>query len=234
MFLPEVARGCLSILEHVAEPSLVANCSAAVLRCRLDTSGPNLEVWWTFHGENASKLPNVVLVPPPSRNATSLGNLTSPVTTTPATTATTTAASTSTAATGANATQTTPAPQSSSSPVTSTAGASLDDVTTASDDVVDNAAATTTVSPAAVSTTVSSPGGSESADEEAADDESVWTLRLNCPTLEHAGSYACYALSRNASEFIYKKEALLDVYAGYSQAITLPPRENEDEDGGVF
>ncbi|CAN8028438.1 unnamed protein product [Ixodes persulcatus] len=177
--------GCLSILEHVAEPSLVANCSAAVLRCRLDTSGPNLEVWWTFHGENASKLPNVVLVPPPSRNATSLGNLTSP---------------------------TTPAPQSSSSPVTSTAGASLDDVTTASDDVVDNAAATTTVSPAAVSTTVSSPGGSESADEEAADDESVWTLRLNCPTLEHAGSYACYALSRNASEFIYKKEALLDVY----------------------
>ncbi|CAN8010719.1 unnamed protein product, partial [Ixodes pacificus] len=173
-----VPFGCLSILEHVAEPSLVANCSAAVLRCRLDTSGPNLEVWWTFHGENASKLPNVVLVPPPSRNATS----------------------------------TTPAPPSSSSPVTSTAGAILDDVTTVSDDVGDNAAATTTVSPAAVSTTVSSPGGSESADEEAADDESVWTLRLNCPTLEHAGSYACYALSRNASEFIYKKEASLDVY----------------------
>ncbi|XP_042145123.1 tyrosine-protein phosphatase 69D [Ixodes scapularis] len=214
--VPLFHAGCLSILEHVAEPSLVANCSAAVLRCRLDTSGPNLEVWWTFHGENASKLPNVVLVPPPSRNATSVGNLTSPVTTTPATTATTTAASTSTAATGANATQTTPAPPSSSSPVTSTAEASLDDVTTVSDDVGDNAAATTTVSPAALSTTVSSSGGSEATDEEAADDESVWTLRLNCPTLEHAGSYACYALSRNASEFIYKKEASLDVYVPVS------------------
>ncbi|CAN8004560.1 unnamed protein product, partial [Ixodes hexagonus] len=169
--------GCLSILEHVAEPSLVANCSAAVLRCRLDTSGPNLEVWWTFHGENASKLPNVVLVPPPSRNATS----------------------------------TTPVPSSSSSPLTSTAGTTWYDVTTTLDDVGENAA-TTTASPAPVSTTVSVSSGSEVVGEDGEDDESVWTLRLNCPTLEHAGSYACYALSRNASEFIYKKEASLDVY----------------------
>ncbi|XP_064476322.1 tyrosine-protein phosphatase 69D-like isoform X2 [Ornithodoros turicata] len=148
-------QGCLSILQHVAEPPLVANCSPAVLRCRLDTSGPNLEVWWTFHGENASKLPHVTLLPPANNQLVTSDEVTTSV------------------------------------PLFQTTQDS--DVNT-----------TTQVS---ITTTTTS-------DE--TEDSSVWALQLSCPTLEHAGVYACYALSRNASEFIYKKEATLDVYVPVS------------------
>lgn len=211
--------GCLSILEHVAEPPLVSNCSAAVLRCRLDTAGPNIEVWWTFHGENASKLPNVVLEPPPSREARAASSVAPPATTPPATAATTTP-SNATAASGHNSTlaqnSTTPSNEtwSGTDPPTS--------LTTPGGDVFsgEDAENVTTASPQATTTLPSGEAASSEVESSSSGEDeeksAVWTLRLNCPTLEHAGSYACYALSRNASEFIYKKEASLDVYVPVS------------------
>ncbi|KAH9384196.1 hypothetical protein HPB48_026189 [Haemaphysalis longicornis] len=226
---------CLSILEHVADPPLVSNCSAAVLRCRLDTSGPNIEVWWTFHGENASKLPNVVLIPPPSREAKSADlssssvapHTTTLLTTTPApstaTPSNTTTTTTTTTASGLKATSAVPNSTSSSLvtlPPEETSGAEQQPLsTTPGGDVFSGedaenvtTAAPTTLSSEAASSEVESSSAAEVREEEEKQESSVWTLRLDCPTLEHAGSYACYALSRNASEFIYKKEASLDVY----------------------
>lgn len=43
-------------MEHVAKPALVANCSRAELICRVN--GPEPQVGWTFHGENAADLPD--------------------------------------------------------------------------------------------------------------------------------------------------------------------------------
>ncbi|CAL1292882.1 unnamed protein product [Larinioides sclopetarius] len=53
---------CVSILEHIVEPPVVSNCSSVTLTCRVDTGAPNVEVWWTFRGENASKLPDTTIV----------------------------------------------------------------------------------------------------------------------------------------------------------------------------
>ncbi|KAH6941825.1 hypothetical protein HPB50_023631 [Hyalomma asiaticum] len=210
---------CLSILEHVAEPPLVSNCSAAVLRCRLDTAGPNIEVWWTFHGENASKLPNVVLEPPPSREARAASTppATTPPPTTTATPSATTTPSNATAASGHNSTSAHNSTTSSNETWSGTEPPTS--LTTPGGDAFsgEDAENVTTASPH-VTTTLPSTGGEaassevESSSGEEEEKSAVWTLRLNCPTLEHAGSYACYALSRNASEFIYKKEASLDVY----------------------
>ncbi|KAG8202163.1 hypothetical protein JTE90_010519 [Oedothorax gibbosus] len=55
-------RCCVSILEHIVEPPVVSNCSAVTLTCRVDTAAPFVEVWWTFRGENASKLPDTTVV----------------------------------------------------------------------------------------------------------------------------------------------------------------------------
>ncbi|XP_022240528.1 tyrosine-protein phosphatase 69D-like [Limulus polyphemus] len=52
----------LSILKHEADPPLVANCSTTVLTCQVDIPAPAVDVWWTFRGENASKLPNVKII----------------------------------------------------------------------------------------------------------------------------------------------------------------------------
>lgn len=233
--------GCLSILEHVADPPLVSNCSAAVLRCRLDTSGPNIEVWWTFHGENASKLPNVVLIPPPSREAKSADlsssvapHTTTLLTTTPAPSTATpsnTTTTTTTTASGLKATSAVPNSTSSSLvtlPPEETSGAEQQPLsTTPGGDVFSGedaenvtTAAPTTLSSEAASSEVESSSVAEVREEEEKQESSVWTLRLDCPTLEHAGSYACYALSRNASEFIYKKEASLDVYVPVSVEVS--------------
>lgn len=231
--------GCLSILEHVAEPPLVSNCSAAVLRCRLDTAGPNIEVWWTFHGENASKLPNVVLVPPPSREAKALHSSTSvapPLTTTALTTTAAPVTSTpSNATTASNATSSAAPHNSTSSPpsngtwteppslLTTPAGGNVfsgeeaENVTTAPAGTTLPGGSSSGEAASSSEVEASSPSPSTAEDEE---QSSVWTLRLNCPTLEHAGSYACYALSRHASEFIYKKEASLDVYVPVSVEVS--------------
>ncbi|XP_013772332.2 tyrosine-protein phosphatase 69D-like [Limulus polyphemus] len=56
------ASAPLSILNHEVNPPLVANCSTTVLTCQVDTPAPAVDVWWTFRGENASKLPNVNIV----------------------------------------------------------------------------------------------------------------------------------------------------------------------------
>ncbi|XP_022245455.1 receptor-type tyrosine-protein phosphatase F-like [Limulus polyphemus] len=60
MFLSTAAS--LNILKHEADPPLVANCSTTILTCHLDTPAPESDVWWTFNGDNASKLPNVTIV----------------------------------------------------------------------------------------------------------------------------------------------------------------------------
>ncbi|XP_076346483.1 tyrosine-protein phosphatase 69D-like isoform X2 [Tachypleus tridentatus] len=51
-----------SILKHEAVPPLVANCSSTVLTCQVDIPAPAVDIWWTFRGENASKLPNVKII----------------------------------------------------------------------------------------------------------------------------------------------------------------------------
>ncbi|KAL1438558.1 hypothetical protein MTO96_047917 [Rhipicephalus appendiculatus] len=215
------SSGCLSILEHVAEPPLVSNCSAAVLRCRLDTAGPNIEVWWTFHGENASKLPNVVLEPPPSRESRAASSVAPPVTTPPATAVTPGATTTPSNASAHNSTLAHNNSTSSSNETWSGTEPPTS-LTTPGGDVFsgEDAENVTTASPQATTTLSSGEAASSEVESSSsAEDEeksAVWTLRLNCPTLEHAGSYACYALSRNASEFIYKKEASLDVYVPVS------------------
>ncbi|GIY48224.1 tyrosine-protein phosphatase 69D [Caerostris extrusa] len=57
-----MSYACVSILEHTVEPPVVSNCSTVTLTCRVDTGAPNVEVWWTFRGENASKLPDTTIV----------------------------------------------------------------------------------------------------------------------------------------------------------------------------
>ncbi|GFX39677.1 tyrosine-protein phosphatase 69D-like [Trichonephila clavipes] len=61
-FINFLERSCVSILEHIVEPPVVSNCSSVTLTCRVDTGAPNVEVWWTFRGENASKLPDTTIV----------------------------------------------------------------------------------------------------------------------------------------------------------------------------
>ncbi|KAH7971033.1 hypothetical protein HPB49_018128 [Dermacentor silvarum] len=231
---------CLSILEHVAEPPLVSNCSAAVLRCRLDTAGPNIEVWWTFHGENASKLPNVVLEPPPSREARAVSTVVAPPATTPTVIAATSSATTTPSSTAAASAHNSTSVHNSTSSSNETVSGTEPPLTTAGGDVfsAEDAENVTTASPHATTTLPSGGGEAASSEvessssgehqEEEEEKSAVWTLRLNCPTLEHAGSYACYALSRNASEFIYKKEASLDVYGVFPRVRGLAPSANRD------
>ncbi|RWS32033.1 uncharacterized protein B4U80_01499, partial [Leptotrombidium deliense] len=50
----------LGIAEHFAKPALVLNCTQTVLVCRITANASsNINVYWTFQGENASKLPDV-------------------------------------------------------------------------------------------------------------------------------------------------------------------------------
>ena len=46
----------MSILEHVAKPPIVSNCSRAELICTVN--GSDSVVAWSFHGENAADLPD--------------------------------------------------------------------------------------------------------------------------------------------------------------------------------
>ena len=49
----------VKIVSHFASPPLVANCSRTSIQCLVTPTLPNILVWWTFRGENASKLPSV-------------------------------------------------------------------------------------------------------------------------------------------------------------------------------
>jgi hypothetical protein len=50
----------VKIVSHLASPPLVANCSKTSIQCLVTSpSLSNVVVWWTFRGENASKLPSV-------------------------------------------------------------------------------------------------------------------------------------------------------------------------------
>lgn len=65
------ATTSLSILEHVANPPLVANCTPTSLTCRVVSASlpaSDVVVYWTFRGDNASKLSNVELQNNPSAN----------------------------------------------------------------------------------------------------------------------------------------------------------------------
>lgn len=49
----------VKIVSHFASPPLVANCSKTSIQCLVTSpSLSNVVVWWTFRGENASKLPS--------------------------------------------------------------------------------------------------------------------------------------------------------------------------------
>jgi hypothetical protein len=51
----------LRIVEHIANPPLVANCSQTSLTCKISSvyRSSDLIVFWTFRGENASKLKDI-------------------------------------------------------------------------------------------------------------------------------------------------------------------------------
>lgn len=103
----------LRIVEHFANPPLVGNCSQTSLTCKISSPyrSSDLVVFWTFRGENASKLKDIEF-------------------------------------------------------------------------------------------------SSHSVSNE-------WQLILLCPTLSHAGTYACIAHPSNDSSILYKKEAVIQVYGEF-------------------
>ena len=48
-----------------------------------------------------------------------------------------------------------------------------------------------------------------------------WQLVLLCPTLDHAGTYACIAHPINDTEVLYRKEAVIQVYGERAEHIFL-------------
>lgn len=59
---PVLPRASITITEHSANPPVAANCTPVTLTCQLDIEEDvEVDVWWTFRGENATKLPNVTI-----------------------------------------------------------------------------------------------------------------------------------------------------------------------------
>lgn len=114
----------MKIVEHFATPPLVANCSKTSLQCLVTSQSlSSVVVWWTFRGDNASKLPSSHV--------------------------------------------------SKSSP-------------------------------------------------------NEWKLSLDCPTLQHAGTYACHAALSNDTHRVYRKEAVIQVYGKHSINFNNDDKDNEN------
>ncbi len=63
----------LSILELIADPPLVSNCSKLELTCRISSNSySNLNIWWTLRNENISTISDIIESYMPSTNQSKL------------------------------------------------------------------------------------------------------------------------------------------------------------------